>query len=269
MRRGTVRYGSARLGGFVFCPYCGKDISAGQAFCQHCGSRLAEEDGSAQAIAERKKTPWENRENVGFFNSLLKTAKDTLFSPSDFFKHMSTTGGLTDPLLYALIIGITGLMFHYCWDMLVYDSLHDFMSAEMTVSSGRAVLQGFHTPVASALIPFFFIFWIFVVTGALHLFLLLVHGAGAGYEGTFRVVAYSVSPFLLLALPFCGLTLMPLWSIILVIVGLREAHGISGGKAAFAVLFPFFFCFGLIIAAFMLFMGAVAALFGGMMHLLP
>jgi hypothetical protein len=46
------------------------------------------------------------------------------------------------------------------------------------------------------------------------------------------------------------------------IIGLREAHGTTSGKAAVAVLFPLIFCCGLIILAVALFMSAVAASFG-------
>ncbi len=46
------------------------------------------------------------------------------------------------------------------------------------------------------------------------------------------------------------------------IIGLKEAHETSGGKAAAAVLFPLLFCCGLAVLAIALFMGAVAASFG-------
>jgi hypothetical protein len=81
------------------------------------------------------------------------------------------------------------------------------------------------------------------------------------------VVAYSTSPFLFLILPFCGMLISMVWVITLAIIGLKESHEISGGKSAFAVLFPFLFCCGFLILVALLFMGAVVASLGAMMQL--
>jgi hypothetical protein len=94
----------------------------------------------------------------------------------------------------------------------------------------------------------------------------MVRGAKAGFEATFRVVGYSTAPFVVMIIPFCGMPVTWLWVITLAIIGLREAHETSGGKAAVAVLFPFILCCGIIAMTISLFMGAVAASFGGMMH---
>ena len=117
---------------------------------------------------------------------------------------------------------------------------------------------------AAIITPFLLILWLFVIAGMLHLFLLLVRGAKAGFEATFRVVSYSVSPFLFMVIPFCGMLITALWAMMVAIIGLREAHETSGGKAAFAVLFPFIFCCGVVIILAMLFMGALVASFGSL-----
>jgi hypothetical protein len=249
----------------MFCPHCGKEITEGQAFCQHCGAGLAEPVVSSLPDG-RTKTPWEDRENVGIIKGLFKTLKEALFTPSEFFKKMAVTGGLTDPLLYALIIGMAGLMSFYFWDIMLHNSMQNFMTAEMRAMSERGMLRDQGLSLVSFLTPFSLIVSLFLSTGILHLLLLLVRGGRAGFEATFRVVAYGVSPFAFLLIPFCGMPVTTIWVTVLAIIGLKEAHGITGGKAAFAVLFPFFFCCGLMIAAMMLFMGAIAASFGSMMH---
>jgi hypothetical protein len=225
------------------------------------------ETGASPSFIERSKTPWENREEIGLFPGLFRTMKDALFTPSEFFKKMPVSGGLTDPLLYALIVGMVGLMVHYFWDILLYNSMPDFIASEMKTSAGRSMVQGFRSPFAAMIMPFLLIFWLFIVSGALHLVLLLVRGASAGFEATFRVIAYGVSPFVALVLPFCGMPIAGVWVMTISVIGLKEAHGTTGGKAAFAVLFPFIFCCGILIAAIALFMGAVAASFGSIIHL--
>lgn len=251
----------------MFCPHCGNEIEEGHAFCRHCGLRLGE-PGPAPApgvSGGREKTPWEDRGTQGFFGGLLKTMKQVLFSPAEFFRKMPVTGGLTDPLLYALIIGMVGLMFSYTWQILLEGSMQGFLPPEMRASR-HPMFQGLSIAALAVLSPFLLIIGMFIGAGMLHLFLLLVKGARAGFEATFRVVAYSFSPNILLVIPFCGGLIASLWTMVITIIGLKEAHETTGGKAAFAVLFPLILCCGLIALLVVLFMGALAASFGMMQH---
>lgn len=248
----------------MFCPTCGNEVAEEQAFCQHCGAPL----GPATAAPEetRTGTPWEARHDLGFFNGLFTTVKETLFTPSVFFRNMPVTGGLTDPLLYALIVGMTGLMAFYVWDILLRDPLQSFMSPQLRAAAEQNALYSQRSPFFAVLTPFFLLVWLFVIAGVQHVILLLVRGAQAGFEATFRVVGYSVSPFVFLLLPLCGMPVASMWMLVLTVVGLKEAHRISGGKAAFAVLFPIILCCGLFLLVITLFLGAVAASFGSMLQ---
>ncbi len=180
---------------------------------------------------------------------------------------MNITGGLAHPLLYAMIVGMAGLTFYHFRNILLCAPLQGFMITEFRAPYERNPLSGTGTAVTAVLMPFLLIFWLFIVSGMLHLFLLIVRGAKAGFEATFRVVSYGVSPFVFLIIPVCGMPIMSLWVMLLAIIGLKEAHEITGGKAAFAVLFPFLFCFGLLVLAIAAFMGAAAASFGWIMHM--
>ncbi len=258
------------MGGCVFCQHCGNEIFEGQTFCQHCGTRLVAEDngpGIASPDGGRYKTHWEDRATNGFFNGLFKTVRDVLFSPSAFFKKMPVTGGLTDPLLFAMIIGTVGLMFLSVWDLLLHDSMRGFMTAEMRTAAGEGMSGGIGSPLGTLMMPFLLIIWLFVVSGMLHLFLMIVRGEKAGFEATFRVVSYSVSPFLIMVIPYCGMPITMLWVLALAMIGLRDAHETTGGKATVAVLFPFLFCCGMLILASILFMGALASSFGAVMQM--
>jgi hypothetical protein len=248
----------------MFCPHCGKEIADGQAFCQYCGGKIEEAGvaGSMPGGSGRSKTPWEDRQALGYPNGLFRTLKETLFNPSNFFRKMTVTGGLADPLIYAMIIGMSGLMFFYFWDILLHAPMQNFMTPELRAASERGMFNSLGTSFAAILTPFLLILWLFVVSGMLHVFLLMVGGAKAGFEATFRVVSYGISPFILFIIPVCGMPIVWLWTMTIAIIGLREAHGTTSGKAAVAVLFPLIFCCGLIILAVALFMSAVAASFG-------
>jgi hypothetical protein len=190
-----------------------------------------------------------------------------LLSPSDFFKKMAVTGGLTDPLLFAMIIGTVGLMFLSIWDLVLHDSMQSIMTPEMRNAAGRSMSNGIASPFGMVMMPFLLIIWLFIVSGMLHLFLMMVRGAKAGFEATFRVTSYSVSPFLFMVIPYCGMLITMFWMLTLIVIGLRDAHETTGGKATVAVFFPLLFCCGAMLLAVVLFMGAIASSFGAMMHL--
>ncbi|HUI66797.1 MAG TPA: YIP1 family protein [Nitrospirota bacterium] len=239
----------------MFCPHCGKEIADGQVFCQHCGARLAE---AAPISGGREKTYWEDRESRGFISGLSATLKDVLFRPSVFFKRMPVTGGLTDPLLYALIIGMVGVIFFYFWQLLLQGTMQSMMMPEMRAAAGQNMFRGIGMAALAFFSPFLIIIGLFIASGILHVCLMLVKGSRAGFEATFRVVAYGYSTNILLVIPFCGGLLAAVWAIVLTIIGLREAHETTGGKAAFAVFLPVIVCCGLFIMAIVMFMGAAA-----------
>jgi hypothetical protein len=243
----------------MFCPHCGNEVGEGQAFCQHCGLRLGE---PAPVLGGREKTPWENRETHGFFGGLFKTLKLVLFNPTEFFRKMPVTGGLTDPLLYALIVGMVGLMFSYVWQILLQGSMQGFMPPEM--ASRYQMFQQFNIAALAISTPVILIFALFVIAGIFHVLLMLVKGARSGYEATFRVVSYCASPLIFHMVPCCGGLVWLLWSLVISIIGLKEAHETTGGKAAFSVLFPLVLCCGLAVLFIMMFIGAMAASFGAM-----
>jgi hypothetical protein len=256
----------------MFCSHCGKEVAEGQVFCQHCGARLSPETApesvgeTASGSGGREKTLWEDRESLGFFSGLFKTLGGSLFHPSEFFKKMSVTGGLSDPLLYALIIGMVGLTGSYFWQIVLRSAMQDMLPG-MQAAAGMNVFQGIGMALLAFLSPFLIILGLFISSGVLHVCLMMVKGAKTGFEATFRVVAYGYSANIFLVIPFCGSLLAGVWAVVLYIIGLREAHETTGGKAAFAVFLPVIICCGLITIAMALFMGALAASFGALMQM--
>ena len=122
---------------------------------------------------------------------------------------MPVTGGLTDPLLYAMIVGTVGLLFLSVWRIVLNDPMQGFVTPEMS-AAGRGLSSNVASPLGTAMMPFLLIIWLFIVSGMLHLFVMIVGGARAGFEATFRVVSYSVSPFLFMVIPYCGVLITPL-----------------------------------------------------------
>lgn len=243
----------------MFCPACGKEITEGQLFCSQCGAKI----GETQASGGREKTPWEDRSAQGFIASLLKTLRESLFNPTAFFRKMPLSGGMTDPLLYALITGMIGMFFSYLWNILLQGMLQSYLPAAFKTMPGEDMFQTVGLAVVAIIAPFLIIIGLFIWAGILHLFLMMVRGAQAGFEATFRVASYSYGPAVLYIIPFCGGIISFIWSIVLVIIGLKEAHSTSGGKAAFAAITPIVLCCGIAVVI-LLMMGMAAATMGGM-----
>ncbi len=247
----------------MHCPHCGYEVNEGQLYCHVCGKRLAPQPAAEAAAGGRGRTPWEDRGQRGFFGGLTATLRESLFAPGGFFRRMRVAGGLADPLLYAMITGVVGFMLFYVWQILFQDLFHGYMPQDMRGAGGVGALgSGFGIAVLAVFIPFLVIMSLFLWAGMLHLLLMMVRGANNGFEATFRAVAYSYGAYLLMAIPFCGGLIATVWNLIIVIIGLKEAHGTSGGKASFAVLFPLLLCCVAAALFALLVLGVAAASFG-------
>jgi hypothetical protein len=180
--------------------------------------------------------PWEDRGRYGFFGALIETTKQLLMTPTDFFKAMPVTGGMGAPLLYAVIVGTMAT-----WVGLLYQAVQTALlgGGAFRLPSWVAALQGTAVlGIVAVMAPLLVVIGVFIGAGISHVILLLFGGARRGFEATFRVMAYSVAPGILAIVPFCGGVVGGVWRLVLQIIGLAEAHGISKGLAAVAVLLP-------------------------------
>ena len=78
---------------------------------------VPEEFAAAPAIvatpAAATGLPWENREQLGWLNALIETMQMVLLRPKEAFAVMRREGGLIDPLLYTLIMGMLGAVISF------------------------------------------------------------------------------------------------------------------------------------------------------------
>ena len=79
---------------------------------------------------------------------------------------------------------------------------------------------------------------LFILAGIAHLLVMLFVGSeNSGFESTFRVVSYVSVTNLVNWIPFIG-GLLALYGLYLAVVGLREMHSTTTGRAALVVLVP-------------------------------
>jgi hypothetical protein len=87
-------------------------------------------------------------------------------------------------------------------------------------------------------LPILTIIGVFIGGGILHVCLMIVRGNRKGFEATFRVIAYAMGTQIFGIIPFLGGAVGAIWALVIEIIGLRESHGISTGRAALAIFLP-------------------------------
>ena len=179
------------------------------------------------AEGEKGYTPWEDMGNLGVITAFFRTIKEVLFSPTLFFQKMPVGKGIQNPLLYGVIIGFLGGLFTLLWQY-TFSSIFGRINIFFT---SYILIYAFFLPLLIAI-------GLFIVSGILHLSLMVVGGGRKGFEATFRVVAYTNSTGVFSIVPLLGGFIAGIYNIVLWIIGLRESHRISTGKATLAVFLP-------------------------------
>jgi hypothetical protein len=249
-----------------FCPNCGADLLAATAAGvppplppvdaappplpgEYSGGGSAPPPGYGSlppygtAPAGGGGTPWDRRGTLGFLGALIETTKQVLTEPAAFFRAMPVAGGLGPPMLYAVIIGYVGLVATTIYN-LVFRSVLSSSMTQMGSGGDLERLAPFLVGTTSLIVnllfgPVFIVMGLFIGAGLFHLMLLAFGGATRGFEATFRVAAFSQAASIFNVVPGCGGLIGLVYTLVLLVIGLSEAHQISRGKAAAAVLVPF------------------------------
>jgi hypothetical protein len=265
------------------CPRCqGPLPDPPERFCPHCGAEVAllpaldpalpplppavapPASGWEPGPGAREGTPWERRGEIGFAAALVETTQRVLTGASAFFRAMPVTGGIASPLVYALIMGYAGLVISAIYDFVLESVMGSSLSR---FGGGSEAMAGMAPYVAGAaglgvklvLGPFLVTIGLFLMSGITHLALMMLGGASRGFEATFRVACYSEAAAVLNVIPVCGGLIGPITMVVLMIIGISEAQGITRARAAAAVLLPIFVCCCCILGPIVAFVMSIAA----------
>ena len=173
--------------------------------------------------------------------SFVDVVRRVVLQPVRFFAGIPRRGSLLNPLLFALICTEIGAILGGLL------SLAGVGGAFVTGYGFRVPEnQGFGEFIGSVVLaPVGGVIGVFVVAGIAHLLVRLFVGAtNAGFGATFRVASYTSVTSLVSWIPFIG-WLLGLYGIYLAVVGIREMHGTTTGKALVVVLLPVIVIVGL------------------------
>jgi hypothetical protein len=170
--------------------------------------------------------------------SFVPAARGVLLGAADFFRGMAQRGDLISPIvfalvcyeIYAILAGILSLLFGGITSF--GTGTAGEQAAGAATSFGGFLVGIILAPIIGAVI-------LFVMAGIRHLFVMLIVGSrNAGFEATLRVQSYTFATRLVWWIPILGAIVGFFYGLYLSVVGIREVHATTTGKAALVVLVP-------------------------------
>ncbi|MGF1471320.1 MAG: YIP1 family protein [Rubrobacteraceae bacterium] len=162
--------------------------------------------------------------------SFVDAVRQLVTQPAAFFRGIARRGDFVNPLVFALVCTlISAAIGGFLGVLYAGVGIGD---GGVGGAIGGFVASMFFTPIISAIA-------LFVGAGILHLLVaLVIQPSDTGFEATFRVVSYANAAQLVGWVPVLGPLVALVASVALSIVGVREVHETSTGKAALVVLIP-------------------------------
>ena len=233
----------------ITCPQCGFEQPKSNV-CIKCGAVTSKyssyeemarsyEDKIREVSSGETHSPFESGE--GFIGAFLKTTREALFSPVQFFKKVAGGEGYWTPLIYAMILGIIGFGATILWQWFFFS--HWFPIGRISGLSPNIYF------IITVTLPVIVAFTLLIESWVTHVCLMIVGGNKRGFQATFRAISYSFSGYLFGIIPFIGSPLGGIYVLILTIIGVREGHDISTGKTVLAIFLPVIVAIGLGILA--------------------
>ncbi len=193
---------------------------------------------------------WEDARGT-FPSNLVATWRASLFEPAAFFRGLPYGTPLARPLLYYLIVSVTSAFF-----VLLWGSVSESLFPSMVLGSSEPV---------GPLVQFFFkpfgaLIALGVGTLVLHALALVLAAEPRAIGATARVFCYAWGPSVFTIVPILGPIVGFVWSVVLLVVGMREAHRTTGGRAAVIVVTPILVLLGalLLLIALLVALGLTA-----------
>ena len=170
-------------------------------------------------------------------NSFVDVVRRVVLQPVRFFAGVPRSGSLLNPLVFALVCVLISAILSAVLVLAGVQQNPGFNpnpqnAIPSVFAPGSALLGIIFAPIGGAI-------GLFIVAAIQQLLVRLVIGENnSGFGATFRVASYTQVTSLVNWIPIVG-PLVALYGLYLSIVGIREVHATTTGKAALVVLIPF------------------------------
>jgi hypothetical protein len=181
--------------------------------------------------------PFEDLPRYGFFPGLFATIRMILATPAAFFRTMPRSGGMVKPLVFHLLLSEFMALCQYMWGVAGIGMVSQYTGSSELMDLGVNMV-GMTPVLLFVFYPLLFVLRLMIMTGVVHLLLRMLHAAGGGAEGTFRVICYAAASMACGVVPFFGPVFGGLWSVGITVIGLKHVHRTNVSSALFAVLVP-------------------------------
>lgn len=162
----------------------------------------------------------------------IKTWKEVMLRPSDFYRRMQTTGEYTGLLTFVSITAIiNGILISLVRYVILTSGVLPGMLTLIDMRYSRPDVSIFWTVI---LAPISGIVGVFILALIFNL-LYKVFGGTGNYNGTVRFLSYASAPGVLTWIPFIGL-IIGIYELYLYIVGGMIVHNVSIKKSTIIVL---------------------------------
>ncbi|NYT08235.1 MAG: YIP1 family protein [Methanomicrobiales archaeon] len=165
----------------------------------------------------------------------IELVKGMLLSPVETFQKVRKAD-LGDALKYFMILVVINAVLSVIISLVALSSMWAVYSS-IFEGLGIAVpaAAGFGIVVIAILMIFVNLLVLFIAAAWLHLWVYIL-GGRKGYVETLKAIAYGNTPHLLIGwIPLIGF-IGSIWSFVLYILGVRELHEVSTGRAALALI---------------------------------
>jgi len=193
---------------------------------------LATAGGEATA-GTASPTPWE-RDDLAFPSDLFRSWMECMTRPAEFFGRVDPDAPFTRPLLFFLVFWVLGAGLA----AVSTDPALGLWTSGYVAAADAA-------PAEAMVRLFWFFLSPFVGLIGLGLNVVFVHvgvrvfvPSAAPLHVTARGLCYVAAPQVLVIVPFLGSLLVFAWALVLAVIGMRELHGTTTGRAVAAVVVP-------------------------------
>ena len=221
----------------VVCTKCGHESVVFDR-CPFCGEFFMPEGaaaGDAGGGVGINLPAWEDPA-VAFPMNLVETWRRSVFEPGAFFTNGPFDRAAVRPILYYLLMAVLGALLSLTWGTVLpttqpglMETLAEIMNAPLPDAPGAT---GATTRLADFfLTPFWAVLYLIVTTLLLHVFVLVLAPQRRSLTATVRTICYAAGPGLFAIVPLVGGLVAGVWGVVLTVIGLREAHRTTTGRA--------------------------------------